>query len=332
MATTICVKEVGKSYSSTTLHFPEGARGLFILDVKRKFISIVRARDGEANTAGLEEGQLKFLYDGRLVDNALPVEHLEGAGSYVMLHAVVSSNEVDLRNLLSPVSPATSPSHAYNSFSTPVHVSPVLDAQSAQAAAALLSAEDSRAVLSPEQHAHLMLTLAALASGHSNVVPAPTPAVAQRAVAAPVEPPLRLFDAFLFLRLAIGFALFSQGLSAQRMAVFFALAVLYYTFEVGLVTLLLKRSLAWVVQLQQQRQPGGGAAGPHDPRLANQANNAFIADMSVHFHVPQRPGLLLDLWALLLSLTCSLFPSWKVQADAPAPRPLPPNPAHDRVM
>lgn len=335
--TTICVKEVGKSYSSTTLHFPEGTAGLLIVDVKRKFISIVRTRDGEADTAGLEEGLLKFLYDGQVVDNALPVEHLEGGGSCIMLHAVVSSSEamcsseIELRNLLSPFSPVASSSHASMSFSTPAHGSLVLDAQSEQAAVALLSTEHARSALSPEQHAYLMLTLAALAH---NAVPAPTPAVAH-AVAGPVEPPLRLFDGFLFLRLAIGFALFSQGLSSHRMAIFLALAVLYYAVKVGLIPLLLKRLLARVVQLQQQPGVNGrAAAGPHDPRQANEANNAFVADMTARFHVPQRPGLLLDLWSLLLSLICSLLPSWKVQVDAPARPPVPNAAAHvdDLVM
>ena len=245
------------------------------------------------------------------------------------------------------------------SFPTASRALPILDAQSERAALTFMSQQaqlsQSLSSLSPERHAHLACALATLSSGSPNFAVPRDGAAApplQRAGGGPPgaglagEQGLRLFDPALIARLTVGFFLLTNGASATRTALFFVGGLFYYLFEVGFVALVLKRFLERNRARRQapragnappargnlQAGAGAGAAGDAGAAAAAAADadeepfmrHALLALLTTGLRVPTAPGLFFDLWALVLGLVCSLFPSWQVETFPEPPPPAAP--------
>ena len=319
----VCVKEVSQ----------EGRRfSLGLVDART-----IHQLKVELQNMGLGDTveHVKLIFEGRILSDSELLQDavkLRGGVHDVILHAIcgpsIYHSPQSQDNSSVPSSSSSSSFFSSSSSSSPLSRSPLpkLDAQSEQAALAYLAQGSSQGVLSPERHAQLVCALASLTTSSqprlisSAAVPLPR---AGGRPGAPPEPPLRLFDPVLLVRIIIGFFVFTNGASPTKTLFFSVMGIVYYLVEVGFVTAVVKRFLAKEREaqgqadlLQGQAAQGQAQQQPRNPNAVPQTyrsmlRSALVAMLTTGFKIPTVPGFLLDTWSFAMALVMSLFPTWR---------------------
>ncbi len=174
---------------------------------------------------------------------------------------------------------------------------------------------------------------AAAAAAAAAVPPAPVPVPP---VPVPVPPVPVLLDWSLLFRLAIGLALFTQGMDLSRAYMFIFLSLVYYLVETGIARYLYTRfggpgALANTTRAgnagagagagaaadamaegeQQEQEDGDGVdEGGPQAQAQNEPRGLQGVIMYLSIGIPRTRGVLIDVFSFFAALVLSLLPTW----------------------